>query len=122
MKIAHLRGFEEKREKQRRTGSIILVGLLLLSTLGFALSSVVDKNSQGSGSERFNGQYWIYTANGREYYFSFSKSEIDFTNIYFTMNLGDIQNKILYLDNPSGLGRAIIESDLAGWVTRIQPA
>ncbi len=122
MEIAHINGSEKKRENQRRTGSIILIGLLLLSTLGFALGTVADKNSQNLTSERFNGQYWVYTMAGREYYFSISKSEMDFTKINFTMNLADIQNKILYIDNPSGLSSAIIETDLVGWVGKIQPA
>lgn len=114
---------ESKQKKEKRTGSIILVFLLLLSTLGFALNTVVDRGSQNSGSNsHFNGQYWVYNSAGRDYYFSYSPSDLDFTNIDFSMTVGDLQNKILYIDNPINIGSAVLESNLAGWALRTQPA
>ena len=121
--ISRIGELEEKQKRQKRIGSIVLVCLLLLSTLGFAIGTVVDKGTQNPGQgAHFNGQYWVYSGAGRDYYFSYNPSDINFTNVSFNMNLGDIQNKILYLDNPENSASAIIESNLAGWVGRIQPA
>lgn len=122
-KILSVVELAEKQRRNKRLGSIVLISLLVLSTLGFALSSVSnnDPATQKSGSY-FNGQYWVYPGAGRDYYFSYGPSELDFTNIDFDMTLADVQGKILYLDNPESLASLIVESNLIGWSSRIQPA
>lgn len=83
-------------------GGIVIILLLLLSTLGFALSFVgfggntgIIEEPQGFSN---NGQYWVYTAGSQKYYFSHHPEELNYT---FTINknLLDFGNRQLYIDS-----------------------
>ena len=55
-------------------------------------------------------------------FLSYSLDELDFNTIDFSMTIGDLQNKILYVDNPDTIAASVIETNLAGWILRTQSA
>ncbi len=100
--ISSLKERENKEVRNRRIGGIVIIVLLVLSTLGFALSIVKfgGDSSTGETTQGFtrNGIYWMYTAGSQSYYFTYHPTEL---NLSFTSNktLIDLAGKKVYIDS-----------------------
>ncbi|MEK6811056.1 MAG: hypothetical protein AABX96_00950 [Nanoarchaeota archaeon] len=92
----------EKEQRRKRIGGIVIIALLVLSTLGFALSSFGgDNNTQDNLKEGFsyNGQNWVYTSGSQKYYFINHPDEINTSLEGLTKTLADFAGKQIYVDS-----------------------
>lgn len=111
-RILSLAEIAEKERKNKRLGGIIIIALLVLSSLGFALSSVGNGGNNGNEGElkdgfSYNGQNWIYTSGSQKYYFINHPDEINTSLEGLTMSLSDFAGKQIYVD--SGLSGGLQE-------------
>lgn len=125
---------EERERKTKRNQlylGIILIGLMVFSTLGFAFSNNIIRNSQNSQDKiEYNGiefiqdsGYWKFTHNNYEFLTSFNPEEVK--DIFFnsTVRLDSFANKPLYFIGEKGDHFLEIERNLGGrFVERISYA
>jgi hypothetical protein len=91
---------EEQQRKRKKLGGTIIIGLLLLSTVGFAISGTgIGKPKEQEGLQ-YDGQYWTYFISGNPIYrFNYAIKELDFTNISLSKTLVDFGGKNLFIDS-----------------------
>lgn len=115
----------EKRDK-RRNGviSIILLGIMLLSTLGFAFVYNSDSSTtQVSGSQvQPIGGKWVASFGSSQLVFSTSPESINSTQNYVLVNLNQYYNRTLYVDSNSDEVYYEIGSTLGQYTQRTQHA
>lgn len=114
----------ERERKRRRIGGIIIIALLVLSTLGFALSGVGLRRDDGASEDglTYNGQYWVYTAGGQQYFFTHHPSELTDVSIQITKTLVDYASKQIYIASEDSLGVQEIATNLGRYSPRISEA
>ncbi|MEK6908580.1 MAG: hypothetical protein AABX23_00835 [Nanoarchaeota archaeon] len=99
--IRSLKEITQREQRRKRISGIVIISLLLLSTLGFALSMVnfggnnVPDETQGFSN---NGQYWIYTTGNQKYYFTHHVDEVNTSSYQISKNLADLSGKQIYVD------------------------
>jgi hypothetical protein len=119
---------EAVKQRKRKRASIFLVVLLLLSSIGFALSSISpDQNASQTptGNEPiYNGQYWVHTLGGKQYIFSQERATIDFSDVSMSRTLLDFSGKRVYIDTVGTLGLEALNINLNSYVAggRVQEA
>lgn len=124
-KIRSLGEIEKKEQRRKRISGIFIISLLLLSTLGFALSMVnfgsqnVPDEVQGFSN---NGQYWIYTVGTQKYYFTHHIEELDLSIYNISKNLADFGGQQIYVDSQIDGGLQEIYNSLGAYVGRINEA
>lgn len=124
-KIGSLGEIERKEQRRKRIAGIFIISLLLLSTLGFALSMVnfggqnVAEEVQGFSN---NGQYWIYTVGTQKYYFTHHVEEVDLSIYNINKNLADFGGKQIYVDSQMDGGLQEVYNSLGAYVGRINEA
>lgn len=120
---------EEKKARRNRTiAGIILVGVMLFSTLGYAFRNNDDENVSNLNINGFefvrNGNYWNLGINGRELIFRYNPYEVEEVN----SNLNEIRNyrdKPLYIYSENLEAESEIYRNLfynTGFVQRVQNA
>ncbi len=114
----------EKEKKRKRIGGIVIIALLVLSSLGFALSSVSNNNQSEVNEEglNYNGQYWVYSLGEQKYYFTYHTSEINTSLIGLTKTLGDFSNRQVYIDSQIGGGLQEIYNSLGIYASKVVEA
>jgi len=103
----------------------VIIALLVLSTAGFALNGLggnlgsTDPTLPADGVV-YNGQYWIYTVSGQQFYFTNKKEDVSLED--FTLNKGfaDFAGKTLYIDTESPTVLNEIGLNLGRYVSKIQ--
>ena len=120
--------FIEKRDKRRKTiVGIVIITLLLLSTAGFALNGIGtgfqnDKVNTPANGPTYNGQYWVYTLSGQQFYFTYKKDETNATNLDFQKTFADFAGKDLYIDTASPAVYSEIGTNMGRFVNKLQEA
>ncbi|MBM3232383.1 hypothetical protein FJZ21_03345 [Candidatus Pacearchaeota archaeon] len=116
---------ERKEQRRKRISGIFIISLLLLSTLGFALS-MVSFEGQSSAEEvqgfSNNGQYWIYTVGTQKYYFTHHVEEVDLSLYTIDKNLADFGGKQVYVDSQIDGGLQEVYNSLGAYIGRINEA
>ncbi|MFZ1970899.1 MAG: hypothetical protein WAU65_01835 [Candidatus Nanoarchaeia archaeon] len=125
----------EKDKKKKRNQfliSIILIGVMLISVLGYAFQNYLTGNNNVSNinstqSISYNGinflnqnGFWYSNYNGNTLVFTYNPSQIssqDLTNI--TKTLGDFSNKILYIYSDDSNAESEVRSNLYSFNTSI---
>ena len=125
-KIQNKTELGKKQKKKQIIVGIVLVGLLVLSTLGYSLLSGDrdEKSKQKYGGFEFVKQnnYWTLTIEGKEFYFQYLPQEVDNVSVLGFYNLQNYANKVLYLINlDSSAGQEIL-NNLGIYVLRAQEA
>lgn len=114
---------EEKQRKRKRLGGIIIIGLLLLSTLGFAISGTGIVREQTKEGLQFDGQSWTYFVSGTpRYRFVYGLADLDFSNIETTKTLVDFTGKKLFIDSGDNSALQEIALNLGNHVSRVAEA
>lgn len=123
--IRSLKDSSQSEQRRKRIGGIVIVALLLLSTVGFALSIVgfggnagVDDEIQGFSH---NGQYWVYTVGSQKYYFTYHPSEINITS-EIDKTLADFGGRQVYIDSEITGGAQEIYNSLGLYAGKINEA
>lgn len=123
---------EKRKNRNQLIIGIILVGLMVLSTAGYALTSRSEQNSGGnSQSINYNGiqfiqessDYWQFTLNGVTYQTTYNPDETKDINISTRVSLASLKDNTLYFvgDNRDS-AISEIGSNLNSQVLRIQKA
>lgn len=113
----------EKEIRRKRLGGIVIIALLVLSTLGFALSSFGgNSNVEVDDGFSYNGQNWIYTVGSQKYYFTNHPDEINTSLSGLTKNLVDFSNKQVYIDSEIVGGLQEIYNTLGPYSGKISEA
>ena len=113
---------------QRRNNLIlgaVMVGLLVLSSVGYAVMSATGGSSgkvEELGFEFFEyGGYWATAVGGSTFYFEFLPSEVASVDVNLSLGLEDYYDEVLYFVN-SGVDSSEVLMNLGDFVLRYQNA
>jgi flagellar basal body-associated protein FliL len=124
--IRSLKDATTREAKRKRISGIVIIALLLLSTIGFALSMVnfggQTTTPQAEQGFSTNGQYWIYTAASRQYYFTHHVDEVNISSYNLTKNLADYAGQQVYLDAEIPGSVQEIYTNLGSYTSRLNEA
>jgi hypothetical protein len=121
---------EEKLKKEKRNQLIvggILILLMLLSTIGYALTG----RNEGSSSVKVNykginfvksSDYWVFSYNGNSFSTRYHPEETKNISFSNKLTLSDYTKKPLYFVSESGQPNIEIARNLNNIILRIQPA
>ncbi len=114
---------EKQQRKRKRLGGMIIIGLLLLSTLGFAISGTgITKQKKPEGLQ-YDGQYWTYFVSGTpKYRFAYGLEDLNFENLSLIKKLFDFENKNLFIDSNNSASIQEIALNLGNHVSKISEA
>ena len=124
-KIISREEIEIKQKRNKKAFGIFFIVLLLLSTAGFALSSVYSNNAGADIQEneaQYNGKYWVYNLEGQNYYFSNKLEDVNFDNVLVNKKINSYYNNNLYIDAENTDVLEILGSNLARFSSRLQEA
>jgi len=121
---------EEKLKKEKRNQLIvggILILLMLLSTLGYALTGRSDTNSSVKVNYKGisfvkNSDYWLFNYNGNDFSTSYHPEETKNISFSNKLTLTDYTKKPLYFISESGQPNTEIARNLNNIILRFQPA
>lgn len=115
-----------KKRNQIITG-VVLMGLMLLSTIGYSFFSV-DDTSSGNGKVKESGLEfskvnggWITKINGLDFNFQFLPSEVKDIPVTTSFTLSDYTGKTVYFVNSGSIASEIL-SNLNSYILRAQEA
>lgn len=115
------RDAEDKRN--RLIIGIVMIGLIVLSTLGFAVSNFSGSTSSNTNQDvYFDGSNWIYSVGSTEYKFKNSVDEVSDVVLNFNKNLGDYAGQELYVDSLDSASLIDISQTLGRFSGRLQEA
>jgi hypothetical protein len=132
MKKIETAGEKEKREARNRLIiGIILVGIMVLSTAGYAFFSNERTNGSTNNGESLdynglifekgNDGYWHTAIQGYNFSFSFNPKETENISGYIFLKLNSYANKPLYFSSGSNaLGIGEITRNIGNFVERVQ--
>ncbi len=125
--------YERQRIKQRNKLMIVflgvvLIGLMVFSTFGYAFNGQDNDNSGGiileyNGIEFQGGEgSWYFNYNGRNFNSFYNPLDVENISVPVTASVSDYQEKVLYFvgDNSEGMGE--IGKNLANDVLRFADA
>jgi len=121
---------EQEAKKTRRNQwiiGLILVGLMVLSTAGYAINNESDKTTvsqidyKGVTFVR-NGDYWNSNFKGQNFITQYNPEEVKDINVFTKMYLTDYSGKPLYFVTESGQAEMELAVNLKTSVLRIQNA
>ena len=128
---------QEERDKKTKKNQIIigvlLIGLMVLSTAGFALMNTTHSGGSGQNydyeTREYNGiefirqdSFWATQINGKTYAFVYLHDEIEDVDIAITNTLTDYLNSPLYIVNGNGTREIIAFNMLPEFALRVNDA
>lgn len=127
-----LQSKEVKRKKERKKQlviGIVMIGILVFSTAGFALFSGDDESVQENKKITHNGyefikqdNIWITQINNKNHAFFYLPTEIDNITINITNNILTYMNQPLYIVNSNAAENQITFNLYPEYILRIQNA
>ena len=119
---------EKKKNRNQFLIGVILVGLMLLSTAGYALTSKSDTSSSSGQVVSYNGikfiknsAYWDFNFNGQNYETLYNPGETREVSISANLGSVNLQNKPIYfVGDDESIGE--LAKNLNSQVLRIQKA
>ena len=121
---------EQEAKKTRRNQliiGIILVGLMLISTAGYAINNEETNSVTGQIDYKGitfvrNGDYWNFNFQNQNFITQYNPEETKDINVFVQSSLKDYANKPLYFVTESGQQEAELATNLKNSVLRIQNA
>lgn len=121
---------EQEARKTRRNQliiGIILVGLMILSTAGYAINN--EGQTTTSSQVKYKGitfvkssDYWDFSFNGQNFITRYNPEEVKDINVFTQLTLNSYAGKPLYLVTESGQPEIELTTNLKNSVLRIQNA
>jgi len=116
----------KKRTRNQLIVGTILIGLMLFSTIGYALNS--DKTGSTIKKTTYNGidflrdgEYWQFSYNGQDFVTRYSPEEVKYIKVPINLKLNDYSGKPLYFVSDTQLDLEIARN-LNTNVLRVQNA
>jgi hypothetical protein len=125
-KIKSMKDVERVRRRNNLILGVVMIGLLLLSTLGFSLMSgdgddgALKVSENGVDFFRQNG-LWVMEVDGEDFSFQNLPSEVSNISVNVSATLGQYSGEPLYFINPSG-GVNEILINIGDYILRYQEA
>jgi hypothetical protein len=122
---------EQEAKKTKRNQlliGLILVGLMLLSTAGYAFTNNEGDTTSNSKVDYKgitfvrNGDYWDFSLNGQSYMTQYNPEEVKDINFFTNLSLSDYSNKPLYFATDSGQLEMELATNLKNSVLRLHSA
>ncbi|MFA5857219.1 MAG: hypothetical protein WC867_07690 [Candidatus Pacearchaeota archaeon] len=107
-KIVSKNQLEKKNQRNQIIIGLILIGLMLLSTAGYALTSNENENTTDEKVTYNNIQfirsldYWKFNARGYEFYTKYNPVELNYTEVIITNDLEGYKGQTLYISSGNG--------------------
>jgi hypothetical protein len=124
MKLRRLETKEEAEKKRKRNtliASIIMIGILVLSTAGyFSLSGNEEKKSNEAIQNI--GNYWIANYSGQQLRFTNSPDSVKNVSVGFISNINSYYGKIVYISSDNELANYEIGANIGKYAARVQLA
>ena len=135
--MASIQKILTKKDKDKKTKrnqliiGIILVGLMVFSTAGYALINQGESSSGSSSSQSFNyngisfiknNDYWQFSYGGYNYITTYSPQETADINVSNYFSLSDLTNQPLYFVGQNDAAVGELASNLNNQVLRAQRA
>jgi len=124
-KIETAEELDRKKKRNARVGSIIMLLILVVSSLGYAfMSSDSDTGSQKKGSNGVyaSGDRWALDISGGSLFFSNPPENVSDIVVDTNLTLEDYYQKPLYIVSEDGLFGNEISFNLGRYASRIQNA
>lgn len=121
---------KEQIDKRNRRNQIIvgvvLIGLLVISTLGYSLMSKDDDSNSGVIEDKgmrftFYNDFYQLNVDNQLFYFENLPSEVDYLTKNLSLSLQDYYSQPLYIVNPN-LQASSVLSNIERYVLRYQEA
>lgn len=118
---------KERSEKRKKLWlGAFFIAILVLSTLGFALTGVYNSSNtqtdNQNGDGQYNGQYWVYNLGGQEFYFNNDINDINFENVELDKRLNSYSGKKLFIDSENEVVSNLLAGNLGRFAERVQEA
>jgi hypothetical protein len=132
MKVQKIMTRSEQEKKNKRNQliiGIVLIGLMLLSTAGYALTS--NEKTDNSETQKIifnevefikNYNYWIFNFNGKELAVIYNPKEVQDIKVLGGLTLDDYKSKPLYFSGENQEAIAEIARNINQDVLRVQKA
>jgi hypothetical protein len=112
---------EEKRSKNVAILSFILLGIMVISSAGFAFISSREGPNAEQEEQEYTGEGFIKEINGKKLYFQFKPEEVQNISVSpFVKKAESYFNKPLYISAKSDVISREIASTLGLFISRIQ--
>jgi|APSaa5957512622_1039677.scaffolds.fasta_scaffold00920_8 hypothetical protein len=119
----------KKSERQKQIiVSVILIGILLVSTVGFAFQGTDNSEENNQNTIKYNGYdfieqsgYWLTEIQDVSFIFQYNPEQIQNTNSFINL-LDNYYDKPLYIHSQNSLAESEIYSNLGQLVVRVQRA
>ncbi len=123
-KIKTREEIEKTRVRNSRIATIVMLGLLVVSTLGYAFLSGTGSNSSSPASNPAQNQNGFYNLNigGQQFSFRNSPESAKVVPVNISMTLSDYNKKPLFVVSDSDLIDSEITSTLGQYTERMQKA
>ncbi len=134
MKVRPLETHEEKERKERTRkmiGGIVLIGIMVLSSIGFAfflgggILSGSGQAEQGVDDEiYYNGQYWVVQKEGAKAFLSVHPDELmnSPVGVSIEKRAHDYRGASVFIDSESREMTGLISANLAQYASSIKEA
>ena len=117
----------EKKRKNVKIFSYVILGMLILSSIGYAFlanpNSTTNRNENNSTNGLIqNGNSWIFRLNNVDFVFYYSPEELKGIQNNILFNINSYAGKEIYIDSPNlGVSQEIFNK-LGYFATKIQEA
>jgi len=119
----------KKNQRNQLLIGIIMVGLMIFGTAGYAFSSKEGTSTGPSTTILYNGinfvrsgDYWRFNSGGNEFITKYNANETKELNVNMNRLIKDYQSKPLYFVTESGEPNNEIEANMGSFVLRIRGA
>ena len=117
---------ERRAKRGKLIGGIVLTAILLLSSIGFAVTIGGDSSNTGSSGSNeeayFNGQYWVVQKEGSTLYLTQSPDLLGNISVDIQKRAYDYRDAIIFIDSESSQVTNLLASNLGSYTGRIQEA
>jgi len=115
---------DRRKKRNARIGSIIMLLILVVSSLGYAFMSSDSESNTGGGSGKAYGvgDRWAIDMNGGTIYFAYPPENLTDIIVDTNLSLQDYYQKPLYISSDSALVGSEVSYSLGKYVERVQSA
>ena len=125
-KIKTQEEIEKKQKRMKMIIGIVFIFLMTFSTAGFALFGRSGNSKSDSETAQqdsyYNGQYWIYNLNGREFYFTNSKEQTKDVSVEISATFNNYVGSNVYIDSDSDAITNELGNNIGRFAGRFQKA
>jgi hypothetical protein len=115
---------ERRRKRNARIGSVVMLLILVVSSLGYAFMSSDSGTTNGGGSGKVYsvGDRWALDIGGGTIYFAYPPENVSEIIVDTNLSLQDYYQKPLYISSDSTLVGTEVSYNIGKFSERVQPA